>query len=218
MKKSITLFAVLVTFMTTSLTAQIKVGFVASYQEGIKTGNHSAQALNHKKSSPLLALNTVNVSPQLGLAMEYTQGLLFLRVEASYFNQENIFEFTKVSGSESGQNFLIEDITISKDYVSIPVSAGITIHKAMIGAGVTYNAVINSDIELPSETNMQYYHTNSDIGFNVFAAYRLTKNIRLHARYEAPFGTLTNGFRYEHKPVLAESRASRISLGAGFFF
>ena len=218
MKKSILPLIAFITLVAFSVSAQVKVGFVAAYQTDLNSAGLSAQPLNHRKSSPTLALNTVAISPQFGVAMEYTQGVLFLRAEATYFNQQNSFEFSKVSGSESGQNFLTEDITIAKDYVSIPVTAGILINKTKLGAGVTYNAIINSDINVPTETNMNYLSTNSEIGFNAFAAYKLTNNVSVHVRYEAPFGTLTNGFRYENKPVLAEARTSRITLGAGFLF
>lgn len=210
------LFA-LIMWATPSVNAQVQLGLVSSYDINMGSINDEAVAISLMYSADKISIKDYTDGLAYGVGMYGSFGKLFLRTEAKYSSSATAMEVHTYQRSEGGNRTNVESFEDRKHYLNVPVTAGLALNKVQLGAGMVFNFIIASDKGLESRSGFTYTDRSLRTDGQLFAGYKLNRNIHLNVRYQHALGSIKNEINYEHMPIRYKGSRSALSFGVAYF-
>lgn len=211
------LFLLIVLAATTSLSAQSGFGLTTSYGWSTTPTSESYSDLTRRTFGDAIRLNSQDRGVSYGITYRADFQKLFLRADAVITQTTTSFTFANIIRGESGPMDNFTTFEDQRHYLSIPITAGVSISKFDIGVGPTLDLQIEQTIggELP--TDITTASRTIETGANVYLAYNLNKHMTINARYTSSLQNIGNSFRYQSTPMKFSQRASRVDIGLAVY-
>ena len=201
----------------TSLSAQTGLGFTASYSFSTTPSSDTYSDLTRKSFGDAIKFNGQERGVSYGLTYRADFDRLFLRADAVVAKSSTSYTFAEIIRGESGvmENFsTFED---QRHYLSIPITAGVSIRKFDIGVGPTLDFEIEQSIAGDLPSSVSTVSRTVETGANVYLGYNVNKHITINARYQTSMQNLGNSFRYASSPMAFDQKTSRVDIGLAFY-
>ena len=159
---------------------------------------------------------------QLSQQNQYSYGVGF------FSNFGNLFLLTEVLYRETNsiytvQNFMqgervANEIDEKRQVCQIPVSAGIDLGMFRLGAGPTFEIILDETDNIGSMSDIVRKERKLNFGFQFLGGIDISKNIIFNIKYEKDFNKTGDMYYYNNMNTRIQSRVSRLSAGIGLYF
>jgi hypothetical protein len=194
--------------------AQMRMG-VTGYHNIVKLNPHSRELATMDGRH---AYTFGHISQQhqysLGVGFFNNFGNLFLLTEVLYRENNSIYT---VQNFMQGERVATE-INEKRQVCQIPVSAGIDFGMFRLGAGPTFEFILDETDHIGSISDIVRKERKINFGFQFLGGIDLSKNIIINLKYEKDFNKTGDIYYYNNMNTRIESRVRRISAGVGFYF